>query len=130
MLERARVLLADDHPDLLRALRRLLDSSYAVVGAVQTGAQALEAVGRLAPDVIVIDVSLPDMDGLEICRRVRGIAPHAHVVILTAADDPEVEQRAFALGAFGFVRKYRVGEDLVPAIERAWLGKRESAEPQ
>jgi DNA-binding NarL/FixJ family response regulator len=129
MSERARVLLVDDHDELLRALKRLLDWSYAVVGTVRTGAEVLEAVERLRPDVVVIDVSLSDSDGLEVCARVRAVVPHMQVVILTAADAPEIAHRAFELGA-GFVRKYRVGEDLVPAIERALVRGRGSAQPQ
>lgn len=118
---RPRILLADDNASLLAALRRLLDWSYTVVGTVRTGAEALEAVGFLQPDVIVIDVRLPDIDGLEVCRRVTTAALHARVIVLTAADDPLVERRAFELGASGFVLKYRAGDDLIPAIERALI---------
>jgi DNA-binding NarL/FixJ family response regulator len=129
MFERARVLLADDHADLLRALKRLLDLSYVVVGTARTGTQVLEAVGCLQPDVIVVDLNLPDVNGLEVCRRVRATAPDTQVVILTAADDPEFEQRALESGAAGYVQKYRAGDDLVPTIERALQRERESAEP-
>jgi DNA-binding NarL/FixJ family response regulator len=129
MSEGARVLLADDHADLLRALKRLLDCTYAVVGTVRTGAEVLEAVGRLRPDVVVLDVRLPDSDGLELCARVRALAPHTQVVIFTAAAVSDVAHRACELGA-GFVWKYRVGEDLVPAIERALVRARESAQPR
>jgi len=120
---RPRILLADDNASLLAALKRLLEWSYTVVGTVRTGAEALEAAGFLQPDVIVIDVRLPDIDGLEVCQHVRTAGWHAKVVILTAADDPKVEQRAFELGASGFVQKYRAGDDLIPAIERALVNR-------
>ena len=118
---RPRVLLADDYPAFLMALKRLLEPSYAVVATVRTGADALEAAECLQPDVMVTDVRLPDIDGLEVCRRVRTGGMHTRVVIITAADDPEVEQRALELGASGFVLKYQAGNDLVPAIERALM---------
>ena len=116
---RPRVLLADDHASMLTALKRLLESSFAVVGTVRTGAHALEAARSLQPDVIVIDLRLPDIDGLEVCRRVAALAPRAQVVILTVDDDPTVAQRAYELGASAFVLKYRAGDRLIPAIERA-----------
>ena len=83
-----------------------------------TGADALKAARCLQRDVLVTDVRLPDIDGLEVCQRVRMGAVHTRVGIITAADDPEVEQRALELGASGFVLKYQAGNDLVPAIER------------
>ena len=116
---RPRVLLADDHESLLAALTRLIEPTDAVVGAVCRGAQALEVAARFQPDVIVIDVNLPDITGLEVCRRVTASELLAHVVMVTAADDPDVEQRALALGASAFVLKYRTGDDLLPAIEAA-----------
>jgi len=120
---RPRILLADDNASLLAALKRLLQWSYTVVGTVRTGAEAREAVEFLQPDVIVIDVRLPDIDGLEVCQHVRTMGSHAKVVILTAVDDPKVEQRAYELGASAFVHKYRAGEDLMPAIERALVNR-------
>jgi len=120
---RPRILLADDNATLLAALRRLLNWSYTVVGTVRTGAEAIEAAGVLQPDVIVIDVRLPDINGLEVCRHVTTAALPAKVIVLTAADDPTLEQRAFAMGATGFVLKYRAGDDLIPAIERALIAR-------
>jgi len=116
---RERILLADDNTSLLTALKRLLNLSYTVVSTVRTGADVLEAARVLQPDVIVIDVRLPDINGLVVCRQVTAAVPHARVVVLTAVDDPVVEQRAFEAGAAAFVLKYRAGDDLIPAIERA-----------
>ena len=70
----------------------MLESSYTVVGTVRTGAQALDAAGRLQPDVIVVDVRLPDIDGLEVCRQMMAVAPHVRVIVLTAADEPALKE--------------------------------------
>jgi DNA-binding NarL/FixJ family response regulator len=116
---RLRVLLADDYPSLLTALRRLLGMSYAVVASVRTGAQALEAAARLQPDVVVIDVRLPDIDGLQACGLVKVVAPDARIVVFTASEDPDIRQRALAAGASAFVLKHRAGDELIAAIEGA-----------
>jgi DNA-binding NarL/FixJ family response regulator len=125
---RARVVLADDHPDMLSALKLLLRISYIVVGAVRTGAQAIDVVGRLRPEVLVIDVMLPDITGLEVCQRVRSLALPTRVILVTAADDPAVEQRGFESGASAFVSKYRIGDDLIPAIDQALHARAPCAE--
>jgi DNA-binding NarL/FixJ family response regulator len=116
---RARVVLADDYPNMLTALKRLLHPSYVVVGTVLTGAQALDAIGRLEPDVLVIDLMLPDINGLEVCRRVMSLAVPTKVIVLTAADDLVVAHTALEYGASAFVSKYRLADDLIPAIDQA-----------
>jgi len=117
-----RILLADDYVSLLTAVKRLLEQSgYDVMAMARTGAQAIEVAARLRPDVAVVDVRLPDLDGLEVCRHLAAVAPDTRVVLCTAADDPDIKRRAFELGACGFVLKYRTGSDLVSAIERALL---------
>jgi DNA-binding NarL/FixJ family response regulator len=119
---RPRVLLADDYTNILTAMVRLISSSCDVVGTVTTGAQLLEAAGRLDPDVIVVDLNLPDMSGLDACRQLKAAAPHASVILLTAASDPRVREGAFESGASAFVPKYRAGDELLPAIEKAFAG--------
>ena len=116
---RARILLADDHPGMLTALSRLLHISYVVVGRVRTGAEAMEAAVRLQPDVLLIDMMLPDINGLEVCRCLVASGSPVRVIIVTAADEPGVAQSALDSGASALVLKYRIGDDLVPAIERA-----------
>lgn len=119
---RPRVLLADDYANILKAMERLLSSSCDVVGMVSTGAQLLDAASRLRPDVVVVDLHLPDMSGLEACRQLKAAAPDGSVILLTAANDPKVRQGAFESGASAFVPKYRAGDELLPAIERAFAG--------
>lgn len=115
---RTRVLLVDDHPSLLKALTRLVGQACDVVGACRTGTEALEAAGRLRPDVMVVDVHLPDVDGLDVCRIAAATA-RTGVVILTGADDPAIARQAREAGATAVVLKHRLGDDLLPAIAAA-----------
>ena len=123
-----RVLLADDHAGMLSALQRMLEPSCDVVGLVMDGRALLEAAGRYQPDVIVLDVMMPEIDGLEACRQIMVAAPHTRIVFLTADDDAAVRERALSLGASAFVLKYRAWEQLLPAIQRAYLGSDAPAE--
>lgn len=113
---RPRVLLADDHPEILTALRRMLMPYCDIVGQASDGRALLEAAGTLRPDVIVLDVRMPGINGLEACRLLKQAAPDSKVVVLTAADDAVVRRKAFDLGASAFVLKYQVADRLVPAI--------------
>ena len=119
---RPRVLLADDYANILTAMVRLISSSCDVVGTVTTGAQLLDAARRFAPDVIVVDLNLPDMSGLDACRQLKAASPRASVILLTAASDPKVREGAFESGASAFIPKHRAGDELLPAIEKAFAG--------
>ena len=113
---RPRVLLADDHAEILAALRRMLVPYCDVVGQVRNGRTLLEAAGTLQPDVIVVDVNMPGVSGLEACRAIKQATPSIRVVMLTASDDAALRRRAFELGASAFVVKYQIADELVPAI--------------
>ncbi len=113
---RPRVLLADDYPGLLVALRRLLDQSCDVVGSVSSGRDAVEAATALKPDVIVLDLTLPDVSGLEACRQIKLAAPATKVVLLTAVDDMDVRESALQAGASAFVVKRATTSELVGTI--------------
>lgn len=113
---RPRVLLADDHAEILTALRRMLVPYCEVVGQVRNGSTLLEAAGTLQPDVIVVDVNMPGVSGLEACRVIKETAPRIRIVMLTASDDAALRRRAFEVGASAFVVKYQLADDLVPAI--------------
>ncbi len=121
---RPRVLLADDYPSLLTALKRLLAPSCDVIGQASTGEELLEAATRLKPDVIVADLRMPDVNGLEACAALKQSVPQAKVIILTAADDVAVRNRAVECGATAFVLKSRVADDLIPAVRDAWQSSR------
>jgi DNA-binding NarL/FixJ family response regulator len=119
---RPRVLLADDYNALLVALRRLLAPSCDVVGSVADGLAVVDAATRLRPDVTVLDLNLPTINGLEACRRIKAALPLSKVILITAADDDALRKTAFELGASAFVLKHRVVDDLGPAIQEAFQG--------
>ena len=115
---RPRVLLADDYPGMLKAVRRLLALECDVVGTVTDGSALLEAALRLQPDVIVLDLNLPNVHGLEACRQITQVNPEMKVIVFTAMSDPEIEQRSFAVGASAFVSKLGHADDLRSTIKR------------
>ena len=114
-----RVLVADDYADLLNAFRRLLAPSCEVVGCVADGDALLDSFARLQPDVIVVDLFFPPDSGIEICRRIKHVAPETQVIIVSASGEPDLAKEARLAGAFAFVNKASATEDLVPAIQRA-----------
>ena len=118
--KRPRVLLAEDHAEMAKALYRLLAFDCDIVGHVSDGSAAVEAAQRLQPDVIVLDVNLPKVHGLEACRQITRVNPEAKVIVVTAMNDPEVRQRSFEVGASAFVSKMALtGDgDLLSAIKR------------
>jgi DNA-binding NarL/FixJ family response regulator len=111
------VLLADDYPAMVKAVSRLLTVDCDVVGSVADGEALLEAAARLQPDVVVLDVNLPKVHGLEACRRVLAAHPAIKVVVFTATIDAEIRGQFLAAGASAFVTKTG-GEDLLAAIKR------------
>ena len=120
---RTRVLIADDHRALLARVAEILDHDFCVVGAVTDGVQLLEAEAALHPDVLVVDVSMPVMGGLEAADRLRQRGSHVPVVCLTANEQPEVVEAAWEAGALGYVTKMSMAQDLVPAIRAALEGR-------
>jgi DNA-binding NarL/FixJ family response regulator len=124
MRARARILLADDHVLLLEAFRRMLEPEFDVVGTASDGAALVEEALRLEPDLVVADVSMPRMNGLEAARRLRGELPLTRVIFLTVNEDPQLAAEAFALGAFGFVLKSSTAIELGRAIRAALKGRR------
>jgi DNA-binding NarL/FixJ family response regulator len=115
-----RVVLVDDHASVLAALGRMLRESCNVVASVSSGSEAVEAVRRLTPDVLVADLMMSDIDGLEVCRRVKRLVPETAVVIITASDDTVVRAAALRDGASAFVPKHLAAEILSRTIERVF----------
>jgi len=111
-----RVLVGDDHPGMRRAVCRLLALDCDVVGTVVDGRALLEAAQRLQPDVIVVDLNLPHVNGLEACRQITQMNPEVKVIVFTAMDDPDLKQRAIEVGASAFVSKG--AGDLLSTIKR------------
>jgi CheY-like chemotaxis protein len=120
---RPRILLADDHPEILRAFQRLLEPGFEVVSRVTDGLALLEEATRLKPDAIVLDLSMPGLNGVEACSRLRVASPRSKVIIVTASNDEEIRQATFCRGASAFVLKQRAASDLIGAIQCALLNE-------
>ena len=117
---RPRVLIADDHADLVKAVSRLLAVDCDVVGTVGDGSAVLEAAQRLRPDLIVVDLNLPTLNGLEACRQITQTHPEMRVIVFTAMNDPDVRQRSLEVGASAFVFKMSGDGDLLSTVKRLW----------
>jgi DNA-binding NarL/FixJ family response regulator len=119
-----RILLAEDQTLLLELFHRLLEPEFEVVGTATDGATLVTEAQRLEPDVIVTDVSMPRMGGIEAARRLRELAPASRVVFLTINEDPRLAAEAFRLGASAWVLKTSTSAELIQAIRLAVKGKR------
>ena len=120
---RPRLLLADDHAIVVEGLRRLLQPEFDFVGAVGDGWALLEAAERLKPDVIVADVSMPLLNGIEAVRRLKKVCPRAKVIFLSMHGDIEVAVEALKAGASGYVLKHSAAEALSHAIWEVLEGR-------
>lgn len=120
------VLLVDDHAVLRDGLRYLLESheDIHVVGAVADGLEAIRHAEQLQPDIVVMDISMPKLNGIEATRAIGGCAPEAGVVILSMHSSPDVIQRALSAGARGFVLKESVSDEVVAAVRAVVAGGR------
>jgi len=119
MLNCLRILLADDHKAMLERVKGLLDPEFEVVGAVDNGQALLDAAKELNPDVLVVDISMPLLNGIDAVRQIRKSGSKARVIFLTVHEDPDMVPACFEAGALGFVVKSRLASDLIPAIQLA-----------
>jgi DNA-binding NarL/FixJ family response regulator len=119
---RPRILLADDYRPIITAMRRLLEPMWEVVGSVSDGRALLPAALSLEPDVIIVDLLLAELNGLDACRAIMRSLPKSRVVLITAAGDPDLAQAVFDAGASAFVRKEMMTDDLPAAIEAVLAG--------
>lgn len=120
---RPRVLLADDHLLVAEALRSLLTPEFDLVDVVDDGRALLEAAARLRPDVIVADITMPRLNGIDALVRLRQDGDHVPVVFLTMHRDATFARRALEAGASGFVLKHSASVELISAIRAALSGK-------
>jgi DNA-binding NarL/FixJ family response regulator len=118
-----RFLIADDHEIFAEALRLYLEKTHTVVGLVRDGCAMVAEGLRLRPDVIVVDVSMPLLNGLDAARRIQAQAPNIKFVFLTMHDDPNLAAAALELGPIGFVLKHSPGKELLKAIDHVLQGK-------
>ena len=125
MTDPIRVLIADDHPVVRDGLRGYLEKcpGIEVVGEAGSGVEAVESVRRRTPDVVLLDLSMPGMNGLEAARQIRYAASEARIVILTMQEDREYLREARRVGAHGYVLKDAAPSDLVRAIESVHGGE-------
>jgi DNA-binding NarL/FixJ family response regulator len=118
-----RFLIADDHSVFAEALQVYLEKSYSVLGVAKDGRTMVEEAIRLRPDVIVVDVIMPLLNGLDAARRIKVLAPNIKFVFLTMQVDPNLAAAALELGPIAFVLKSSTGTELLKAIDHVLHGK-------
>src|SRR5215831_6261952 len=122
---KTRVLLADDHQILLEGLKQVLERKFEVVACAPSGTQLIALALRLKPQVIVTDIGMPDIDGIEAIRKLRAAGLKSKVVFLTMLGDPMIALRALQAveGSVGYVLKNSAGDELISAIEEVLAGR-------
>ena len=119
---RPALLLADDNPALLATVVEMLDSGYRVVASLTSGASVLNQIDLLNPDILLLDISLGDLSGFDVARRLRDRPSRAKIIFLSIHEDVEFVTAGFDIGACGYIFKSRVVEDLRKAIEIVYAG--------
>jgi DNA-binding NarL/FixJ family response regulator len=128
-MSKIRVLLADDHDTVLERVRTVLGNEFEIVGAVNNGRDAVAQTERLNPDVLVIDISMPVLDGLKAVCQLRSKRLNTKFVFFTVHEDEDFVAAAFSAGASAYVSKLRVTTDLVPAIHAVIAGNTYISQP-
>jgi DNA-binding NarL/FixJ family response regulator len=120
-----RVLIADDHEVVRRGIRTLLEAlpECEVCGEAATGREAIENARKLCPDLVLLDITMPDMDGLEAIPQILDFCPGVRILVLTMHDSPEIATNVLAAGASGLVLKSEAAHDLVMAVQAMEQGK-------
>jgi DNA-binding NarL/FixJ family response regulator len=121
---RARVLIADDHILVAEALQKLISAEFDVVGIVHNGRSLVEAAQTLAPDLILVDINMPVLNGLHAAERIKRLLPPVKVIYVTVTDDADVVEESLNRGADGYVLKTSAPSDLVTAVRCALRGGR------
>jgi DNA-binding NarL/FixJ family response regulator len=120
--ERPRIVLADDHPELLVEIGRRLAVEFDVLCAVGEGFALVKAASELRPDVVISDIGMPGLTGIEACRRILQGGFSRNAILLTMYDDPELVRSALEAGIRGYVLKVDAGEELVSAVKTVLIG--------
>jgi DNA-binding NarL/FixJ family response regulator len=122
MFRRTRVLLADDHQMLVDALKGVLEPKFEVVGTVRDGRTLLRETAKLQPEVVVVDVAMPELNGLDAARQIKHNMPNVKVVFMTMNEDPDLVGEAFRAGASAFLLKQAAAFELTDAIDKVLKG--------
>lgn len=120
---RPRIFLADDHSLLLDAFSNLLEPKYDVVGTATDGRQMLTMVSKLKPDVVLLDIAMPNLNGFDAGEKLHKILPDVKLVFLTGNEDPDMVTEAFRIGANGYLLKSSASSELFQAIDAVLSGK-------
>lgn len=121
-MRRTRVLLADDHQMLADALKGMLEPRFDVVGTVRDGRALVEATAKLRPEVVVVDISMPQLNGLDAARQIKHSMPNVKLIFMTMNEDPEMVGEAFRAGGSAFLLKQASAFELTDAIDKVLKG--------
>ncbi len=121
-MKRQRILLADDHTIVLEAFKALLQPDHDVVGAVSDGRAFLKAAAKFKPDIGILDVTMPLLNGLDAARQLKKSMPYIKLIFLTMYQDPRLAAEAFRIGASGFLLKTSAGPELLKAVKEVGRG--------
>jgi DNA-binding NarL/FixJ family response regulator len=122
-MNRTRVLLADDHVILLEALKKLIEPACLVVGTAVDGRSLILTAEKLRPDVIIMDINMPHLNGLDACEQLAKKLPDTKIIFLTVNEDPESAEEAIRRGASGYVLKKAAASELFKAIQSVMAGR-------
>lgn len=122
-MKRPRLLLADDHTLVVEGFRRLLEPEFELAGAVEDGRALVAAAQKLKPDVVLLDISMPLLNGIDAARQLKKIAPEIKLIFLTMHADPAYVTEAFRVGASGYLLKRSAASELVNAIHQVLQGR-------
>ena len=117
------MVLADDHQQMITMVRQTFGEEFEVLAAAEDGEQAVNAILMLSPDVLVMDISLPVLNGLQAAKLLQAANSRAKIIFLTVYESPDFVEAAFCAGASGYVNKKRLYTDLIPAIREAMSGR-------
>ncbi|HUB80928.1 MAG TPA: response regulator transcription factor [Bryobacteraceae bacterium] len=123
-MAKPKLLMADDHELLLDGLRRLLETDFDIVGSARDGREAVVLYEQLRPDVLLLDIGMPGLNGIEATRQIKRSFPDARVIFVTMQTDRVYLEEAFRAGASGFVVKQAAASELIEAIRMVLLGRR------
>jgi DNA-binding NarL/FixJ family response regulator len=123
-VSKARLVIADDHSIVLQAYRQLLEPEYTVVGTASNGQELLAIAPQLVPDIILLDISMPTLNGLDVARQLKAAVPHAKLIFVTMMSEPFYISQAFSMGASAYVLKQSASTELLSALSAALRNQR------